>query len=315
MLRSLRENLSLKLIAVATSIVIWVFVATTKTQPEIRRDTTAEVQSIGSAPGDLIVTLHNDPVQVEVVGPKSQVDSIDPGAIKALVELGTARLNSSGLRIASYSRPPAAPDVTVRALRPLVAADVTPKRRKRLPIDTSFTNDPPPGMRFGPPRLAPTWADVVGAEAEVRRVARLVVYIETSGGAVRAEVPIKPLDRSGVLIDSVQVDPIATKADVSLLDAPASKTLIVSVDHTGRPPSMYEVRDILVDPPRVTVMGSAAVLQTLTSIPTEELTLDGLKTDTVRDVALQLPAGVTVRSGTDRVRVTLKVREIPRTGP
>jgi YbbR domain-containing protein len=314
MLRSLRENLALKLIALATSIVIWVFVATTKTQPEIRRDTTADVQGVGQAPQELIVTLHNDPIPVEIIGPKSQVDSIDPGSIKAVVDLGTARFNANGLRISSFARPTTAPDVTVRTSRPLVVADIAPKRRKLMPVETSFTNDPPAGMRFGPPRLAPAWAYVVGAEADVRRVARLMVYIETSGGAVRADVPIRPLDRTGVVIDNVQVDPVVTRADVSLMDAPASKTLVVSVEHTGRPASMYEVRDILVEPQRVTVMGTAAVLQPLTSITTEELRLDGLKSDVVRSVALQLPAGVTVRDGTDRVRVTLKVREIPRAG-
>jgi YbbR domain-containing protein len=227
-----------------------------------------------------------------------------------------AKPDSSQLPVVGVTRLPFAPNVVVRLMRNVVTADIAREKRRGLQIDEpSVTNPAPPGQTYGKPRLTPSAADVVGPESEVRRVARLVVYIATEAGNVRTEVPIRALDGRGVVMDSVRVEPPTTRAVADLVEAPMARDIVVSVRHTGRPASGYEVREILVDPASVTAVGKMAVVQALTNLQTEEINLEGVRADAVRSAALQLPAGVEVRGGIDRVRVTVKVRELPRPAP
>src|SRR5215470_8475508 len=98
MVRYLSENLGLKLIALATSILIW-FYASAERNPVTPRRSNAEVVVVGSAPRDLIVRLRTDMVPIEITGPKSEVDSIGDRDIKAYVNASTVRSDDHELQI------------------------------------------------------------------------------------------------------------------------------------------------------------------------------------------------------------------------
>lgn len=313
-MRNIRENLGLKIIAVCIALVIWVIVQTQRVPSEVRRMVMAETVPGGAAPADLIVSIHPDPVPVEIVGPKSEVEHVDDASVKAVVDLATAKPGGMQLRISGYHLPAGVTGVVTNPVRQFVSADIEEKRGRRLRVVPSFTDAAPFGKRFSAPRLVPPWADVFGRERDIERVDRLVVYIDTQGGAVRDDLPIKALDRAGVIVEGVQVQPSATHVEMNLVEAPATRTLIISVAHRGRPSAAYEITDISADPAQVTVVGPSSELLAMTNVSTAEIDLSGLKADAVRDVSLRLPPGITVRGGADSVHVTIRVRELPRGG-
>jgi len=311
MLRLLGENLALKVIALATSVMIWLYVSAER-DPMVTRQVMAEPKFVGTPPADLIVRPRADPVLVEVTGPRGEVQSIQEGEVKALVNLRQARANVPQLPIIDYQRPPGAPNVTFRGLRQYVAADVDSKVSKSLPISHSFNNDAPFGRTYGPVKLEPSSALVLGAREDVARVRRLVVFIETRGGNVREDLPIRALDADGVLVENVEIQPVRTHVELNLVEAPATRTLIVNVPLQGRPAFPYEVAEVLPQPDQVTVVGPFGQIQQLSSVSTSPVSVEGITQVLERDVSLRLPEGVSTADGRTRVRVRVRVREIAR---
>lgn len=317
MFRSLRENFVLKLASLIASISVWFYVNLDRSQPDRLITTTlfAEVQRQGQPPSNLLVRIRTRQVQVEVTGPRAQVESLRDNEIKALVNLSTARANASQIPIQGYTAPARAPSVTIRGLRQFVDAEVMPKQSRSMPIVPLFNNDPPFGMLYEAPRLDPTQARIIGSQEDLQKVARLVVFIQTKGGNVRADLPVLAQDKDGVLLEDVTVQPDTTHVELDLIEAPASRTLLVSAPLRGQPAPSYEITDVLVQPDQVTVTGRPDQLQPLTGLTTREVSVEGIRADLVVDQPLQLPLGVTVQGGRATVRVTVKVRSLPKPPP
>ncbi|HSV75354.1 MAG TPA: CdaR family protein [Chthonomonadales bacterium] len=312
MFRFMGEHMGLKLVSVATAVALWLFVGTLRTPPEQSRMVMAEARPVNDAPADLIVSLKPEPVPVLVVGPRNEVEQIADGAVKALVDLSSARANATQLRITGYRLPDEARASRVEGQRQFVAAEIAEKARKRLRISASFTDSAPFGKVFASPRIAPAFAEVVGLAADIRRVGRLVVYADASAGGVRADLPIYPLDAEDVVVDAVRVEPAQAHVEIDLREAAATRTLVVSIRHLGRPAPTYELVDLSATPSQVTVTGPPSVLVGLTNIETEAVSVEGLRADTTRDVALRLPPQVSTEDGATTVRVGIGIREVAR---
>src|SRR5439155_23291007 len=92
------------------------------------------------------------------------------------------------------------------------------------------------------------------------RVAELRVYVEPHGGTVRQDVLVQPQDADGVTLETVQVDPPTAHVELSLLDAPASRTLPVTVQYRGKPAPPFTVAEVTLSPAQVVVSGKSEQL-------------------------------------------------------
>lgn len=314
MLRFLRENLLLKIIALAASIMMSLYASTERNpNPIVSKRIRAVLSPVGSPPADLLLQVHPDPVMVEITGPRSEIEMLKAGDVKAHINLGLARMGTSQLAVQSYEVPPSTPNVIVREVGATFATvEVNPKQRKHFPITSKYKNEPPLGYLYRTPKIEPDGADISGSRSAVAQVDRLIVYIETQGGSVRGDFPIKAQDKDGIEVKDVEIEPPVAHVELGLMEAPTSRTLIVSVAHEGRAAYPYEIASIEVVPDQVTVVGKAEQLLALTNISTAPVYLEGIKSDVTRDVTLQLPAGVTVRGGKTNVRIAVKVRDTTR---
>lgn len=312
MLSVLRQNLMLKLIALVTAIMIWAYVGAERNST---KQVVAEVQRTGTPADDVVVSVGPDSVPVEISGPKSEIENVAPNAVKAIVDVAEARPGTKRLRIARFIAPPGAPHIDFREQVLFVPVEVSPKARKRMSITVSYNNEAPFGREFAQPRVTPPWADVVGRQEDVRRVASLVVYANTEDGSVRADLPIKPLDKDGVVVDTVRTEPETTHVELDLVEAEATRTLVVSVPTRGQPPAPLVVTDIVAEPAQVVVTGKPDVVRPLTHIATATLDLEGLRGNTTRRLTLDLPPGVTVKGRRTAVDVSVRVRDTSRPAP
>src|SRR3989442_1311229 len=111
MLRFLSENLGLKIIALATSLMIWYF-ANAERNPITPKRVNAEVFAVGTAPKDLIVRIRSDILPVEINGPRSEVDSIADKDIKAIVNISTVHPDDREVSIEQLKAPSGTPSIT-----------------------------------------------------------------------------------------------------------------------------------------------------------------------------------------------------------
>jgi YbbR domain-containing protein len=314
MFRFFNENLLLKLISLAASLVLWAYVSAERfPNTTISRNIRAEVRPVGTPPPDLIVTLRTETVPLLISGPKSEVDALNDNDIKAEVNLSSVKGSTSILRCRAIHMPPNAPNVTTSD-RPTAIVDVVPRERKTLRISARLEGDENLTAKYGAPRLSPDMAVVTGRREDLQRVAKLVVAVDVTRLGQFADLPIQPYDKDGIEVRGVNVDPATTRVELSLASAEATRALVVSVPFRGQTAFPYQVTDIVTEPSQVVVSGKPDVLVNLGHVETEELDLSGLMSDVTKDIPLRLPAGVTLHSGRPQVRVTVRVRDTTKVG-
>jgi YbbR domain-containing protein len=314
-MRFFNENLLLKLISLAASLVLWAYVSAERfPNTTVSRNVRAEVKTAGTPPPDVIATLKTESVPVLVSGPKSEVDALNDNDIKAEVNLSSVKLTTTTLRIRTFQMPPAAPNVQT-VDHPTVLVDVAPRERKTLRITAQLEGDEHASAKYGTPRLSPEMAGVSGRREDLQHVAKLVVTADVSRLGGFADLPIRAYDKDGIEVRGVEVDPATTRVELSLASTDATRALVVNVPFRGQTAFPYQVTDISVDPPQVTVAGKPDLLVSLTRADTDDLDVSGLTSDVTRDMPLRLPAGVQLKSGTRTVRVTVKVRDATKVGP
>src|SRR2546423_10489304 len=118
MIRFLGENIGLKAIALATSVLIWFYVSAER-NPLVTVRRNAQPELTGTAPPNMIVRIRPGPIPVEISGPRTEVESISDGDVKAIVSQSTATRADQNLRIAFFKKPAGAPNVSFHALVPV----------------------------------------------------------------------------------------------------------------------------------------------------------------------------------------------------
>src|SRR5438094_433135 len=109
MFRFLNENLILKLISLAAAIVMWVYVSAERSPVPTTRQVAAQIVRIGEPPPNLLVHSQPLPVMVMITGPRSEVDSIGDGDVKAEFNLSQVRPGQTTLQGRPYKIPTTAP--------------------------------------------------------------------------------------------------------------------------------------------------------------------------------------------------------------
>jgi len=308
MMRWLRHNLALKVFSLIAAIMIWAY-AVSERAANPTRQVIAEVVVVGEPPRGLDVEVRSTTVPVEVTGPRAQLEAIPDGSVKAIVDLSTARPGSRALRVIRFVAPPEAPAISFPPQTRTVEAIVHSTVRKRVRISADVASEPPPGKRYSSPRIEPGWADVEGPQEAVEKVALLMVRPDVKSSGFRGQVVVDPVDRQGMTVAGVRVDPPNVHVEVDVQDLLESKSLVVSPTLEGHPTPPYIVASVTCDPAQVTVTGMPRDIAGLDSIKTAPITLDGIHADTVREVALQMPAGVTLRENRMTVQVTIRVKD------
>jgi YbbR domain-containing protein len=314
MLRILGENLVLKLIALGASFMLWLYVGMER-DPMTTKTVKAEIVGINAAPADLVVELNLDPIVVELSGPKRELDRVNDFDVKAQADLASARKGSTQVLIAKIRTPNGLFGIKASSHRSYVTAAITPKVRKRLPVTISFENNPPFGKRYGAPRIKPVAAEVQGKDSDLKRVAKLEVSVDASGGSVRGDLPIRAVDTDGVILDTVLILPQTANVEIDLVEAPASKQVVISPSVTGSVDPSVLVTAITVEPTQVSVSGRPDQLEALTSVHTGEVNIEGLRANMETRVPLQLPSGVRLTDDRTSVTVRIQVREVSKTTP
>lgn len=315
MFKFVGENFALKVISLVAAVVMWMYVSAERYPTTNTRVVNASVAPVGAAPPDAVVRIKTDSLQVEVSGPKSEVDAIADNEIRAEVDVRGARPGMTKLPVTTYRKPSSAPNVNITQQgKRMVTVEVVSRERKQVAITPLVNTAAAAGRRYGAPKLNPEWATVIGSAEDLKRVVRVVVLIETNGVGMSADLPLKAQDRDGVEVTNVDLEPAAVHVDLAQPDLPATRTLPVSVNVKGRPAPPFVVSDVVVEPAQVTVTGRGEQLVQMTNVHTAEVTVDGLNSDLTREATIQLPAGVTLKGGKNTVRVMVRVRDASRTG-
>src|SRR4029077_5568854 len=108
------------------------------------------------------------------------------------------------------------------------------------------------------------------------------------------QAPIVPVDASGNAVSRVALTPASVQIKIPINQKQGFRDVAVTVVITGQLASGYQVTNIKVTPPNITLSSSdPAVVQRLAGfVDTIPIDITGANSDVVRRVPLQLPSNV-----------------------
>jgi len=310
----IRQNLFYKLLALAIAAFLWVYVNAER-NPQARKVLTVPLEIRNLARGYSAEPATPE-VSMTIEGPKSAVDTVRREDAAAWVDLrrlktGPNVINSTvkvNARVAGAAENQLA--VTVSPQSAIVRAEAI--RSRRLPVEVRFLTAPPLGYSYTEPVLEPSNVGVSGKASDVARVQRIVLPLAngSSGKPIDGYFEVTPTDGAGNRIACVVTDAEKVHLKLGVVEVPATKAVVVSESIVGRPKFPAGVIRVSVTPPSVTLEGKPKILMGISTIETEDVSVEGATASVTRQVALRVPPGVrVVGSPGVRVSVTIGAKE------
>jgi YbbR domain-containing protein len=305
-LRSVRVNSPLMLLSLGLATVLWAFV-TNQENPSVSLPLSDHFQLSSfdpavNVPRSMVVTGYapND-VAVTLIGSQQTVNKVKRQDIQLQVDLNGASVNDSALSGVTVEAPVKA-TVARRGVRvetdpSVVRVTIEPQAHRNVPIKVSLIDAPPVGFELdAPPVSDPDTAAISGLKQNVDAVDALYADLKLTGLSVTTSVTLQlsPRSSDGRAISGITVQPAATTVRVSIKRTIFNRDAFVSVQTHGRPALGYQVQDARSDPPTVTIAGSLDQLNSITTVPTDDVELEGATAEVRRVVALKPPPGITV---------------------
>ncbi len=307
----IRQDLFYKLLALVIATFLWAYVNAER-NPRARKVVTAPLEVRNLAKG-YVAELSAAKVSVTIEGPKSGVDAVRSEDVSAWIDLkglkvGPALIKSKAnvaARVAGASEDQLAVSVSPSPVQ--VRAEAI--RSKRLPVDVKLLTAPPLGYSYADPVVEPGSVGVKGKASDVARVKRVLLFLadRSMGKAIDGYFEVTPTDSAGNRVGSVTVDTEKVHLKLGIVEVPATKAVVVSESIVGRPAFPATVISVSVTPPSVTLEGKPKILMGLSTIETEDVSVEGETANITRQVGLRVPPGVKV-VGSQRVRVTVVIR-------
>lgn len=308
----IRHNLIYKILALVIAAFLWAYVNAE------RNPQTAKVVSVPLQIRNLATGYAAEPsvseVSVTVTGPKLAVDSVRSSDVSAWIDLSRLRLVRGTVvsRAKVSVRVIGASDsnLTVAARPSVVNVRIEAIQSKRLPVELRLMTAPPLGYAFAEPVLQPAFVGVSGKASDVARVKHVILplFYSMLGKPIDDDFEVTPVDANGNRVGNVTLDPNTVRLKMNVVEVPATKTVVVSENIVGRPKYPAKVVRVSVTPPSVTIEGKPKILIGVSTIETDEISIEGATDSVTKQVPLRVPPGIRV-IGPSKVHVTITIEQ------
>lgn len=300
-----KQNITLHVLAILLSIVLWSYVKTADftARPETSVTWDSIPLEVRDIPSGLVLT-NELPTTVSVVlrGSDSVVDQVLKENLLAYVSLsganeGVGQYAVKVIHPQGLAATPTPARVEVRLERELTA-DFD------LRIDGLERDDQSYYLTATP---SPNFVKVTGLRSQFERVQQAQVVINQASirESGRLRLPVRLLDARGQEVTGLLIEPGVVDVDVVRLPG---KLLPVVPDFSGQLPEGYTLQESRIEPEAVYVYGTEEVLAGLEQIVTEPISLEEITADTTLSVQLVVPSQA-VGSSVDQVQVQLILAE------
>ncbi len=306
MKQKLTNNLGLKLISVALSIVLWLIVVSIDDPVVQRTFSGIEVELLNTdaitSQGKVFEVLDgSDMISVNVSAKRSVLEKISRDHIKATADLKEMTiLNSVSIDVRTTKYPDLIASIT--PLTKNVKLDVEDLEKKQLSISVETVGEPLEGYIVGSNSPSVNITSVSGPASVVSRIFRAVATVDVTGVSsdIRAASKVVLYDGNGDVVNTSALTVGVTDilVDVSIL---ATKEVTLSASYSGSPAEGYAATGaISINPQTIMVAGSGSTFKSLTNIeiPGDVLPVNSAEGNVVYEVDINdyLPSGIRLAS-------------------
>lgn len=315
----IRRNFWLKLISLATAVLLYFYVQAER-NPNITRPFTTPVL-IEHKPEEVEVQADPQKIKVNVSGPRSVMDLLKDGEIRIIGDFaGTPidKVSPQKLRCHYEFVGSAAEHRIELSLDPpdppRLAVMVYPQKTTRLLVSLHYLREAPVGFRYNAAEVSPPTVKVSGRLDRVDRVERVVVNAVggAAGAAIEGDFNVLARDNNNSPVEGVTLTPDNVHVTIPLVVESYSKIVSISPDVNDQPQAGFRLYDVQVTPLQVRVTGQPSQVDRISTLQTHPISIRDRMEDLETDVQIDVPSGVAVRTLDNKplhhvhVRVTLK---------
>lgn len=290
-------NLATFVLSLVLAVFIWMS-ASQSEDPIRTRFIDIPLQYVGQPENTTLVDL--DPrqtVQIRLEGPDSILQELRPEDFTATVDLSQV---PSGERVSvDINVVTSETGAEISFITP-EQVDVTLEQQvtREIPVELDIRGSVARGHTQGEPLIEPPTIRVSGPSSQVNQLNFALVTIflnSTVETLVETSTPIF-YDQAGRVssVNSLEVSHDDVSVTIPVEESAGFADKLVTVEWTGEPAPGYRLLSVTADPPSVLVEGRPAQVNSLTTVSTEPIDIDGLTESFQQTAVLDLPAGITV---------------------
>jgi YbbR domain-containing protein len=305
----IRRNWKLKVGCFLIASVTWVGVVYAGNPPETKVVSLPVPQSPANIPASYVLVHPVSNVLVRVGGDQNTLDALNPAVLTMNVDW--AAVNRAG----TYSIPLeiTSGDSNIELITPPTSLQVQIDTftSKTVPVQIFITSPPPVGYEFSNQQATPSTVSVAGPSRELRNVeARVTVNLSTQKANFQAQVPVLVYDsKTGAQLSNVGVDHSNVNVSITITGYVTTVVVAVLPKTVGSPSPGHYLTGIIVSPLTVVATGSRDLLNSLESVSTTAISLNGAFGTFTISVTLLAPPGVTLSQS--KVTVTIELGSVP----
>lgn len=270
-------------------------------------------------PAASLVTTDKLPetVRLRLLAPESSWSTLTPSKFKATLDLSslTEGFNDVPLRV-SVS------DSQIKIVEQIpkeISVNLQAEQTISLPVTVMVMDEPPVGFINRAPGASPAQVTITGPASLVSQVDEVVseIFIRNAKETIHRPSEVIVRSRDDQSIGNLKIEPATVQITLPIEQRFGYKDVSVSAVISGQPASGYWVSNILVNPPRLTIVGNPQALSSISGfVATTPINVSQATADIVQSAPLNLPKGVTVvlpeneSGGAGGVQVTVEIAAI-----
>lgn len=315
------ENLSLKILAVFISILLWLIVINVSdpvsdTSYSDIPLTVVNADSITSQ-GKVYDITSDDTVSISVSAKRSILDSLGKDNFKAILDLSQYNENTGLVPVRIESNKYNDQIDSMKSKTENVAVSVEDKLAKQFVITPVITGEPEEGYVTGDVTTAENIIRISGAQSVVSAIKKVTAEVSVAGlsNSINTSVDLRLYDENGDLIKDTNLTKNISTVAVSV-QILATKELPLKFNYSGEPAEGYCVSgELTSDVESVMVAGRASVLSSMSvlEVAAAAVNVDGMSQTTKVPVTIAryLPEGISLISeDVETVNVTVPIERI-----
>lgn len=303
------------MLAVVLAFGFWAWV-TNNNDPDRRQNfPNIPVTPINRPDGLAVTDYSPQTVTVSIWGPRSVVTNptLVAGNFSATIDLKDAKPGTQQVPVHVQTD---LKNVRKKGASPQnVQVTVERSIEKTLPVTVPMQSQP--GVTVNSVAATPSDVRLSGPESKVNAVAQVVAAFDIGDRTANFTSPpvdVKALDTSGREVGGVTLSPSRVTVTADLTDNRNERVVpVVTPDVTGVPAPGFRLDTVVATPNQVTLAGRPEALRTVANLPTQNISIDGLKESKILDVQLdtsKLPPGTAIKGNVTSVRVQVNIVEI-----
>ncbi|NPV89985.1 MAG: hypothetical protein HPY50_04325 [Firmicutes bacterium] len=283
------KNIPFKLLALMLSVLLWAF-ATSERQVKVPDTVLDNVQVkvegmnpallLAEQPGVVQVTLRGD------------VTSLNTRDLQAVIDLSGAGAGEASMPV-QVSAPSGITVVSVKPAKLKIRLESW--QEKQVPVEVVSNGKVKEGMQTLTPVVRPSQVIVRGGASALANLhkAYVTVDLKDAGSSLNEVLPVRLSDRSGNLNQgTLQASPPTVEVTIPVVKDRPGKMVTVTPVINGIPAAGFHQGQAWVEPATVKVFATPEVLNGVTRLNTEPISIQGAQGNLSQNVRLVLPPGV-----------------------